>query len=159
MVFELSDFEKDYAKLEKKYGLPSFQKINEDFEIDKIERETRYVLRLIRKVMMEKIINSITFLEMLLNPINTPRIYFAYAHGMSAEDRKEIERLYQTLGKLSIISLDAEVDYIEKREAELIKQINNTWHSLKPGFRTILKHMQQPNGASNVAKKEKSYFG
>lgn len=159
MVFDLTTFEKEYKVLEKKYGLPSFQKVNEDFEIDKIDRETKCLLRLIRKVIMEKIVNSIQFLEMLINPVNTPRIYLSYIHSMTSEDRKEIERIYTALGKLSIVSLDVEIYYIEKKEAELIKQAYESWQLLKPGFRMILKHMIKPEGNNNSIKKEKSYFG
>ena|SRR3989338_6628828 len=157
MIMDLQNIKDEYSKLAKKYNLTSFQLLNEDFEIDKIDKQTDCLLRLIRKVMMEKIVNSLGFLEFLLNPINAPRIYLGYARTMSQEDKKEVEKIYSVLGELSISSLTLEIDYSEKGEAELIKKIYNLWNSVKPGFRKILKNMNMP--LNNVVKKEKSYFG
>ena len=159
-MLDLKEFEKEYTKLAKKYSLPSFKALNEDFEIDKIERETFCILRLVRKVMMEKIVNSLNFLEMLINPINVPRIYMAYVRSMTPEDRRAIEKIYGTLGALSVASLELEVDYTEKREAEMIKQIYKSWNEFRPAFREVIKHMQKPNGDNGTGKKDsKSYFG
>ena len=68
----LKELKKKYADLSKKYKLPNFVNLNEDFEVEKIERDTDLLLKAIRKVMMEKIVNSMSFLEMLLNPVNSP---------------------------------------------------------------------------------------
>lgn len=159
-MFSLKEFGKEYDALAKKYKLPSFTQINDHFEIDKIDRETFNVLRLVRKVMMEKVVNSISFLELLSNPSNTPRIYYAYMRSMTGEDKRIIDKLYDSLSKLSVESLELEIDGTEKREAEIIKKIYDVWTSAKPGFRIILKHMRSPNGiGDNGQKKEKSYFG
>ncbi len=160
MAFLLKDFEKQYSILAKKYSLPKFRELNEEFEIDKIDRETFCLIRLIRKVMMEKIVNSLNFLEMLLNPVNTPRVYVPYIRAMSAEDRKDIEQVYTKLGELSIESLSLEVEYNEKQESVVVKNIYSTWQSIKPKLRNIILHMQRPikENTSGV-KKEKSYFG
>ena len=55
---ELNDLRNDYSKLEVKHILPSFKELNESFEIDKIDKESDALLRVVRKVMMEKIVNS-----------------------------------------------------------------------------------------------------
>lgn len=154
---ELKDLKKEYGVLAKKYKLPSFQEVNENFEIDKIDKETDCLLRLVRKVMMEKIVNSLSFLELLLNPMNAPRIYLDYIKSSISEDKKEIDKIYTSLGALSLASLDLEIDYTEKKEAEMIRRIYDSWIALKPEFRKILKNMKHPNNI--IVKKEKSYFG
>jgi len=154
---ELKDLKSRYSELAKRHKLPSFIQVNENFEIDKIDKDTECLLRLVRKVAMEKIVNSLNFLEILLNPVNAPRIYLSYIRSINAEDRKSIEKIYSAFGALSINSLDLEIDYSEKKEAEMIKSIYNIWMSLKGDFRKILASLKQPNGF--VAKREKSYFG
>ena len=156
-MMEISNLKNNYEVLVKRYKLPLFKELNENFEVDKIDKDTECLLRLLRKVMMEKIVNSLGFLEILLNPVNTPRLYANYARSMSIEDRKELERIYSVLGELSINSLDLEIDYSEKKEADMINSINGAWNSVKPGFRKILTNLKIPAGSSN--KKEKSYFG
>lgn len=154
---ELKDFKKLYSLLQKKYHLPSFAYLNENFEIDKIEKDTDCILRIVRKVMMEKIVNSMGFLELLLNPSNSPRMYLAYARSLPPEDKKIIEEIYNALGNDSLRSIDLEIDYTEKKEAEVIKAVAKTWESIKPKFRKILANIKIPT--STAVKKEKSYFG
>jgi len=153
---ELKDFKKEYAELSKKYKLPEFKEMNEEFEIDKIERESECPLRLIRKAMIEKIVNSLGFLEMLLNPANSPRIYMPYLKNMTVEDKEIIEKIYSELADLSLSSLLLEVEYSEKGEAELIKKIYSTWDSNKADFKKIIINVKNPK---TIVRKEKSYFG
>lgn len=155
---ELKEIKKIYMELAKKYKIPSFEDLNYDFEIDKLEKDTDHILRVIRKLMMEKIVNSINFLEMLLNPVNTPRMYLPYIRMMSLDDKKTMDKLYSELSDLTLLSLDLEIDSNEKSEAELIKKIFEKWNFLKPDFSKILVNMKQPKNFSSN-KKERSYFG
>ena len=156
MSVELKELKKEYSLLEKKYKIPGFREINEDFEIDKIDKESDCLLRAIRKIMMEKIVNSMGFVEMLLNPVNAPRIYMAYLRSFNVQDRQLLEKIYGSLADLSLASLELEVEYSEKREAELIRLIHNTWNKIRPDFKTVLSNIKKPN---NAVKRDKSYFG
>ncbi len=153
----LTELKKSYSELAKKYSLPSFSEMNEDFEIDKIDKESETLIRVVRKHAMDKLVNSMTFLEMLVNPVNTPRIYFPYIKSMSTDDRKSIEEMYGMLGDVSIASLSLELGYSEKKEAEFVKKMFSTWQVLKPKFSKLMEHMQETH--SSEPKKEKSYFG
>ena len=153
---ELKKLKKEYSLLEEKYKIPGFREINEDFEIDKIDKESDCLLRVIRKIMMEKIVNSMGFVEMLLNPVNAPRIYMAYLRSLTVQDKQLLEKIYGSLADLSLASLELEVEYSEKREAELIKLIHNTWNRIRSDFKVVLSDIKKPN---SVVKKDKSYFG
>ena len=154
---KLDELKKSYSALASKYKLPKFVELNEDFEIEKIKRESDALLRVIRKIMMEKIISSLGFVEMLLNPMNAPRMYLSYIQRMPAEDRKSIEKIYTSFANVSVIALECEIDYNEKNEAELIRLIFDEWQKMKPEFRKILANMKKPN--SKVERVQKSYFG
>ncbi len=154
---ELSKLKKEYGKLKEKYKLPDFKEINMDFEIDKLDKEMDNVLKAIRKIMMEKIVNSMSFLEMLLNPVNAPRMYQPFIRTMIVDDKKAIDDIYSSLADLSLISLDLEIESSEKGEAELINLTFSKWGELKPKFGQILKSIKQPRDAN--VKKERSYFG
>lgn len=154
---DLAALKKNYAVLKKKHNLPPFEKVNENFEIDKIDKDTEIVIRAVRKAMIDKIVNSLNFLEMLLNQLNSPRLYIAFLRSLTAEDKQLMEKMYYSLGQLSMASLELEIDYSEKQEAETIKKIYSTWISIKPSFKEILKKIRNPPVLS--LKKEKSYFG
>ncbi len=145
-----------YGVLEKKYGLPSFSELNENFEVEKIKKSQETLLRTIRKTLMEKVVNSLAFIESLLNPINAPRMYLPYLKSVTMEDKKELDTIYSVLSDIIIASLRLEIDYSEKEEAKMIKRITKDWESIKPSFRKVIDSMQKP--VTNVTK-EKSYFG
>lgn len=154
---ELNELKDIYSVYEKKYKLPDFYKLNEQFEIEKIDRESYILMRVIRKIMMDKIVNSLSFLDMILNPMNAPRIYLSFIKSMNDKDKEIINRLYEVFGGLSLECLSLELDYSEKKEAEIIKKIYEQWEKSRPEFSDFLKRVYKP--LKNDVKKEKSYFG
>ncbi len=150
------ELKKDYAVFEKKYNLPKFEVLNEEFEIEKIKRKSGILLKMIRKVMTEKIINSMNFIEMVLNPMNAPRIYLPYIKSMTSKDKEEVDKLYNALSDVVLNSLGLEIDYSEKNEADAIIEICRKWEESKPAFRKLVKGIQNPAAA---ATRERSYFG
>jgi len=159
MEFELKDLKKEYEKFREKYKLPKFEELNQDFYIEKIEQESDVLLKHIRKIMMEKVVNSLSFLEMLLNPMNLPRMYMVYVNSMSEAEVKLIGEIYSKFSELIIFSLEREIDYDEKKEAELINEINRVWNKNKEGLNKILMNIRKPVNNENKEKKTKSYFG
>jgi hypothetical protein len=153
---DVNELEKQYESLAKKYKLPAFKELNENFEIEKIKRRSGILIKTIRKVMMEKVINSMSFLEMLLNPVSAPRVYLIYIKSMTSEDKNEIDRIYGVLSETVLNSLELEIEYSEKREAEMINEIYKKWNSVKPGFVKVIKDLKKP--ASSVTR-ERNYFG
>tara|TARA_Y100000034_G_scaffold67371_1_gene81263 strand:- start:1230 stop:1697 length:468 start_codon:yes stop_codon:yes gene_type:complete len=154
---ELDELKMEYGEFEKKYKLPGFKELNEYFEIDKIDKENDSMLRVVRKVMMEKVVNALQFLDSLINPVNAPRIYHNYVKVMSVEDKKVIDEIYDVLGEVSLKSLGLEMDYDEKAEAELIKETFKKWEKIKGPMKKIIGKMVRPEG--DGVKKDRSYFG
>ncbi|MEK6892712.1 MAG: hypothetical protein AABX07_00760 [Nanoarchaeota archaeon] len=155
---ELKELKKRYSELEKKYKLPAFRSMNEDFEIEKINLESEVLLRVIRKIMMDKVLSFLNFIERVItNPVGLPRIYYGYVKAMDNNDKIELEKLYDSFGELSLDAFKLEVYTSEKEEAELIKKISRTWQLSKPELIKVAAKMKTPE--SQVVKKEKSYFG
>lgn len=154
---ELADLKKSYNDYEKKYKLPGFNELNEQFEIEKIDKESSILMRVIRKVMMDKIVNSLGFLDMLVNPINAPRIYMPFIKSINEKDNQAIEKFYSAFGDLSLECLSLELDYSEKKEAEMIKKIYEEWEKLRPEFSDFLKKVHKP--VKKEPRREKTYFG
>ncbi len=154
---EVADLRRAYEALAKKYRLPSFDEMDECFEIYKIDRESDFVLRSVRKQMMEKVVNSTGFVEMLLSGVNAPRMYMAYLNTMSSDDKKMLDEVYESFSKLILLSLELEIETGEKAEADLIKEIYSVWKNSREKLKVILKNLKNPK--VNNTKKERSYFG
>ena len=150
---------KEYEKLREKYKLPEYKILNEEFDVEKVaENETETLLREIRKLIMEKVIAYLRFIELLLNPTNAPMFFFALLKGLEASDKKILDNLYTKLGRIEIEVIDIDNDYSEKNEAEFIKKIFKEWQEVKEEMRTVSKALQQ-GWDKKSEKKEKSYVG
>ena len=154
---DLKILKKEYDVLAKKHKLPNFHEINEPFDIEKIDRESLTLLKQVRKVMMEKVVNILGFVEMLLNPMNAPRVYLVYFKSMSAEDKKILEKIYSIFSDLTLASLECEINYSEKNEADIIKNIYNEWNNHTNDLNCIVANIRKPH--NNDVQKERTYFG
>lgn len=155
---DLAELKKEYIVLQKKYKLPSFEELNENFEIDRIERETDTLLREIRKVMIERIVYYVKIMEFLIAPSNAPPIFMQFAKQVSTEEFADIRKLYGRFSQVELGALEMEIDYAESGEAKLVKEIFDLWIESKDSLRSIVAMMKRNLNLSNN-KKERSYFG
>jgi hypothetical protein len=159
MAEKLENLKKEYSELEKKYKLPTFRELNEEFDIEKVqELETDTLLREIRKVIMDKAIAYLRFIETLLNPSQAPMFFFNLLKGMDSNDKKILEDLYGRLGKIEIEVIGVDNDYSEKSEADFIKHIFSEWKIIKENMKIISKSLHN-SWDKKTERKEKSYLG
>lgn len=154
----LKEFKTNYDNIKKKYSLPSFQELNENFEIDKIDKESEILIKEIRKAMMEKIVGYVRFAEMLLNSSNAPPSFMIFVKDVRTEEKKALQEIYGKLVQLEIESLSLDISYSEPQEAAAIKEILKIWQEMKPNLQKIISMLKR-NWTSVSEKKEKSYYG
>lgn len=159
MTGKLEILKKDYSEIVKKYKLPSYKELNEEFDIEKVqELETDTLLREIRKVIMDKVIAYLRFIELLINPSNAPMFFFTILKGIDSSDKKILEETYTKLGRLEVEVITIDNDYSEKGEAEFIIHVFQEWKEIKENMRQVSKALQ--NGWDRKReKREKSYLG
>jgi len=156
---KLEKLKKEYKKFCKKYKLPKFSELNQEFEIEKIqEKETDFLLREIRRAISDKIAAFLRFFELFLNPQNAPVFILVLLKKLNAKDKKISEKIYHQLVKFELSSLNLDIVYNEKKESEFIKQINEGWKKLKPYLKEFSKTIERKEVKEKV-KKRKSYFG
>ena len=155
---KLVKLKKQYSILRKKYKLPDFDKLNEDFEIEKLqEHETDFLLREVRRTMVEKISVVLKFLEIIVAPNeSSPAFVFAMIKEIKPETKKNIEQMYKQLSTVEISSIMLDLDYSEKNEANFIKDQNKKWESTKKDLKTVMKSFDSVWKSDNV---KKSYLG
>lgn len=138
---KLNRLKKQYDVLRKKYKLPEFSKLNEDFEIEKLqEHETDFLLREVRRTIVEKMSVVLKFLEIIINPNEaSPAFIFAMIKEMKPEMKKSLEKMYKELSTVEISSITLDLDYDEKNEARFIKEQTKKWESTKKELRSLIK--------------------
>ncbi len=156
MEIKLEELKRQYAEIQKKYDLPSFEEINPSFELEKIDRETEILVKLIRRLMIEKIINVMSFIEMLMNPAQAPRMYHPFFKVVTEKDQKMMGDIYEKMAELIFSSLENDSEYVEKKEAMLIKEIFSKWGEISGDLDILIKRIKNPGEA---VKKNREYFG
>lgn len=156
---ELPELKSSYNKLSEIYSLPEFKLLNETFEIERIDRDSDILLRRIRKMMMDRIIGYARFMEMLINPSQTPFPLMTSARSMGSEIKEIVNKVYRNFVELELNSLKEEVEYNEQQEAVLILKIYNNWISNLPDLKKIMESIEAGWVSEKPSKKERNYFG
>ena len=156
---KLAKLKENYKELQKKYDLPGFNELNEDFNIEKIaESETEILIREVRKFMGDKMMNYMRFIENLLNPVNVPMFIFSIIKLLDAEEKKGLSEIYKELMKKEIQFIELDLEFDEKKEVEFIKTAYEFWQGIKKDMLKIIdkinKKWDYKFGANN-----KGYFG
>jgi len=155
----LSELKKKYEKLRKKYSLPSFEDMNKDFEIEKLqEKNTETLSRDIRRAMAERSFAYLKFVEMLMNPSSAPMFFLALVKSLNNTEKKLVEELYLELGKFEIKSIALDNDYDESKDAEFIKNFHNRWQKIKKKFARVMDSIEEA-WERKVEKRDKGYLG
>lgn len=154
---KLEDMKKEYKKL--RYNLPKFEDLNKDFSIEEIsEKESDFLIREIRKQIMEKAIAYLRFAETLLNPSSAPLFILALIKNLNEEDRKSLDKVYSTLVDMEISSLVLDNDYDEEKEAKFIIDLYNKWDKIKEEMGDVLVSLKKGWDVKGE-KKNKGYLG
>jgi len=155
----LEDMKKDYLELQKKYNLPDFKKLNEDFQIEKVaESETEILLKEIRRFMFDKVSNYMRFLESLINPVSASIFTFSVLKTLNSDDKKIAEDIYKKLMKLEIDLMEIDIEYDEEKEADFIKKITEVWNSIKKDWLKLVGSMKK-NWDNKIERNSGGYFG
>lgn len=135
-----TDIKAAYAKLAKKYKLPNYEALNQDFEIETLD-DTNFLLRNVRNKIGEKMEFCIKLLTSILQPEQNITD-LQECKMFSDEQKKKIYLLYKNLmvqmrftGVLSMAST-------EKEEASYLATFYAEW-SAKNGYRDQLRKILQ----------------
>ncbi len=157
-INELDEIKEKYSELQKKYLLPNFEQLNEEFDIGKVDFNQDTILRDIRKSMVNKFFAILSFTELLLNPSTGSMFYMFLVKGVNSKEKEILNGLFDKLGEIEIDSFELDINYNEKAEAKFINEKYKTWQEIKKELAQVLDSLKK-NWGSRAIKKEKTYFG
>ena len=156
---DLEDLKKEYLKLQQKYELPSFEELNNDFQIEKAsENETDFLLREIRKLIAERLFNYLRFIESLLNPIGVPMFVYSIIKTLDVKDKDNLTEMYKKLAKKEVDLLELDIASTEEKEVEFIKDSYKLWQEIKKDILEVVEAIKK-NWDTKVEADKKDYFG
>lgn len=119
----LENLKKEYAILKSKYKLPEFTQLNVIFDIEEVNIETEFLLRKIRRIIIDKVTGYLRFVETILNPANAPIFFLKLIKKLDLQDREILGKMYEHLGNLETEVICLDLDYSEDKEAEFINKV------------------------------------
>lgn len=119
------ELKKEYGKLREEYNLPSFEDINDEFEISVIDLEKINSLpRAILRVMYNKMGIFLQYVEPVINPSPQGLHAFIEVENTTNDEKKEIFTFYKDLSHKYHKAYALEL--VEDKNA-VIKEIKNIW--------------------------------
>jgi len=126
-----------YLELSEKYNLPSFEEMDNEFEISTIEKDG-FLLREIRRAIIDKIELYIKFLEELLSPETD--VSSMYESSVFNEgDRNELFEVYKKFMFFHRFSIEVSIDEGDDKTSNYLNQFFKEWNDLKRRFLIIVK--------------------
>ena len=154
----LEQLKKNYEILRKKYAMPSFSEMNEDFDIEKLDGECELLSREIRRAISERNLGYLRFVESFLNPSSAPMFFLALVRSINPEEKATLEGLFPKLAGFELESIRLDNIYNEKKDAEFIKKVYKEWQGIKKEFDIIISSVI--DGVEKKSeKKNKGYLG
>jgi hypothetical protein len=156
---ELEKLKENYKKIEKTYHLPDFDKLNSEFSIEKIaEIETDFLVREVARIIGEKFSNYLRFVELILNPSNSPMFIFSLIKTMGENEKKKLSEIYKELARIELNLIELDVDFSDKKEADFINSSYKTWMNMKKDFLEVIEKIKS-NWDNKNENNSKGYFG
>jgi hypothetical protein len=155
----LDEFKKDYLDIQKKYDLPSFEELNQDFHIEKLaDVETDYLVREIRKMITDKFANYLRFVEAFLHPNNTPMFVLSIVKLINVEDKKNLVNIYEKLAKSEMKIVELDLGFSEEDDAMFVKDSYKLWQEIKKDLLVFVRKIET-NWDNKPEVNGKNYFG
>lgn len=155
---EIEELKEEYNKHKEKHSLPEFDRLAEDFDIEKVvEKESSFLLRDIRRAIKEKTGAYLQLFEGLMNPVSPPAFVFNLLKNASEDDKKEIREVYKKLAKHAITVLKLDTVYSEDNEAKFIISVFDEWQKLKNQIHNLFEKLDMVSGKEVFERK--GYFG
>ncbi|MCF7871923.1 hypothetical protein K9L97_02710 [Candidatus Woesearchaeota archaeon] len=146
-----------YVKLVEKYGLPSYEDLLKNFDIDLIDDEDN-VLKEIMKKMLSRFDYFSDQFETLLQP-DSALSTMHEASFLSVVDRKKIKHLF---AKLRFLSREISIEFLNYDESKFANKINYLfaqWQVLKVDIELIFEKLRDTWTKESEIKEDRGYFG
>ena len=135
----LEELKENYLELQGRYGLPSFDEMNREFQIEKISGiETDYLIREVAKLSSERLSDFLRFIEGILHPVNGSILVFSILKSIGEKEKKVLAEMYKEISLIELEMIGLGLDFNETKEADFIKKCYALWMEVKPKISGVL---------------------
>jgi len=152
------DIEKEYTKLCKKYKLPKFSDIDNEFEINDLEN-TRFFLRNVLRKVAEKLEFYGNLLNDLLQPDTASLSSMHETRFFHDEEKNSLHILFKKIMKSYRYAIELVLENDEKKQAEFLNSFFKDWLAMKRELLVCLDKMKKSWSSVATIEEDLAYFG
>lgn len=149
---------KEYNNIRKKYtNLPKYEKFDAVFEISTLD-DDRFLLRNVRRRVMERSEYFIKILESLIQPENN-FVELIEFKCFNPDDKSKISEVLQKFKILEKKSLIAAIAANDDENVDFIIYAYDMWYEIKSDFMKIAKKLEECWSAEDSVSEKMDYLG
>lgn len=152
-----SKVKKLYETLRKKYRLPGFDELDQEFEVSAIEAESG-LLREIRKQISEKVGDVSSLFQSVLQP-DTNLVDLSESRVFNEAEKQRLFELFKRLMVADRAMAGLSIENDEKLDAAFIKSFHAEWKKLKPELVKFIKRLRDGWEKETEEGEEAGYMG
>ncbi len=149
--------EEEYAPFQKKYNLPKFSDIENEFDL--LQADPEYPLKGVRKSMQDKLEFVADLLSNMIQPVPESLSQMHECEYLSEVDKSALMDVFKEISFLQRTIHESCVDNDEKRTAEVVKQVAMLWPQVKSKVLPFLRKLKESWKAEIAAEERVGYFG
>lgn len=155
------DLRVEYEKLNKKYDLPGYNELDEEFELLYFQPviEIKYPLRFIRRRIVDKFSGFVNYFQNIINPVNASIIFMEESGFLTDEEKKELAIFIKNMIILERESLILDIELDERRDAKFIKEASLKWKEYKLKLLEYAFKIKKEWEKGTTSEEENHYFG
>ncbi|MEK6875968.1 MAG: hypothetical protein AABX63_01035 [Nanoarchaeota archaeon] len=148
----------EYAKLSKKYKLPKFKDIDDEFEISSLDNE-KFLIKNILRSISEKLEFYIEVIGSLVHPDGSS-ISSMYEIRFFTEDEKNgMYNLFKRLMKTDRNVIELVLKNDEKEQVDFLNKFFSDWLNLKKELLKYIEKMKESWEKQSTIEEDIGYFG
>jgi len=155
---DAGNIKKKYRDFKKEYNLPSFEKLDLMFELSTIDKDD-FLLRNIRKKMLEKLDYFCEIIESLLQPDTSSFANMHECKFFEDEEKDDLYKLYKNLMFLSKSAMLLGINSSDDEEAEFINSVYKDLPKLQQEILVYVKKIKETWRNESSTKEELGYLG
>ena len=154
-------FKERYEELSKKYKLPSYEELDNEFELLYFQNimEISFPLRYVRRRIGDRVNWFIGFFQGILNPNPSSLINLEESKFFSKEDKDKIVSLVKEMVIFERENLMLDLAQDEKKDAEFIKKGIEKWAEFKKEIEPYCVKLKEGWKAETSEEEKEEYFG
>jgi len=150
-------FKEQYLKVQKKYALPSFEQLDQEFDLGSLE-ENSLPLRQVRKRISEVLESFVNILENIMHPESS--ISGLYECKILDDQQKELLfSSYRQIMRMLRYSLEIELKSSEEQDAVFIRDTFKLWPQIKKSLLPFIIKLKESWEKESVSQEDLGYLG